>query len=40
MDLLQQLQKMLAQTDLEVTELQQNQLVQLVELLHKWNKSV
>ena len=39
MDLLQQLQKMLTQTDLEVTELQQNQLVQLVELLHKWNKA-
>ena len=39
MNLLQQLQKMLAQTDLEVTELQQNQLVQLVELLDKWNKA-
>ncbi len=39
MTLLQQLQKMLAQTDLEITELQQNQLVQLVELLNKWNKA-
>lgn len=39
MTLLQQLQKMLAQTELEVTELQQNQLVQLVELLNKWNKA-
>ena len=39
MNLLQQLQKMLAQTELEVTELQQNQLVQLVELLDKWNKA-
>jgi 16S rRNA (guanine527-N7)-methyltransferase len=39
MDLLQQLQSMLAQTDLDVTELQQKQLVQLVELLNKWNKA-
>ncbi len=39
MDLLQQLQKMLALTDLEITELQQKQLVQLVELLNKWNKA-
>jgi len=39
MNLLQQLQKMLAQTDLEVSDFQQNQLVQLVELLDKWNKA-
>ena len=39
MDLLQQLQKMLALTELEVTDYQQNQLVQLVELLNKWNKA-
>jgi 16S rRNA (guanine527-N7)-methyltransferase len=39
MDLLQQLQKMLAQTELKVTDLQQKQLVQLVELLNKWNKA-
>jgi hypothetical protein len=35
MDLLQQLQKMLALTELEVSDFQQNQLVQLVELLNK-----
>lgn len=39
MGLLQQLQQMLAHTELEVTEHQQNQLVQLVELLDKWNKA-
>jgi 16S rRNA (guanine527-N7)-methyltransferase len=39
MDLLQQLQSMLAQTDLDVTDMQQKQLVQLVELLNKWNKA-
>ena len=39
MNLLQQLQEMLAQTDLEVTDFQQNQLVQLVELLDKWNRA-
>ncbi|MCW8995294.1 MAG: 16S rRNA (guanine(527)-N(7))-methyltransferase RsmG [Psychromonas sp.] len=39
MNLLQQLQKMLEQTDLQVTDFQQNQLVQLVELLDKWNKA-
>jgi 16S rRNA (guanine527-N7)-methyltransferase len=39
MGLLQQLQEMLAQTELEVSDFQQNQLVQLVELLHKWNKA-
>ncbi|WP_157619322.1 16S rRNA (guanine(527)-N(7))-methyltransferase RsmG [Psychromonas aquimarina] len=39
MSLLQQLQDMLEKTDLEVSELQQNQLIQLVELLNKWNKA-
>ena len=39
MDLLQQLQKMLAQTELKVTDSQQNKLVQLVGLLDKWNKA-
>ncbi|WP_019616205.1 16S rRNA (guanine(527)-N(7))-methyltransferase RsmG [Psychromonas ossibalaenae] len=39
MSLLQQLQHMLEKTDIEVSEFQQNQLVQLVELLNKWNKA-
>jgi len=39
MSLLIQLQEMLAKTDLKVTEFQQNQLVQLVQLLDKWNKA-
>jgi 16S rRNA (guanine527-N7)-methyltransferase len=39
MSLLQELQKMLIDTDLEVTEKQQNQLIELVELLNKWNKA-
>ncbi len=39
MSLLQQLQHMLGKTDIEVSEFQQNQLVQLVELLNKWNKA-
>jgi len=39
MSLLQQLQEMLDQTDLNVTDFQQKQLIQLVELLNKWNKA-
>lgn len=39
MNLQQQLQKLLDQTDIEVSDFQQNQLVQLVELLVKWNKA-
>jgi len=39
MSLLQQLQSMLSETDLTVPEEQQNQLIQLVELLAKWNKA-
>ena len=39
MSLLQELQIMLLKTDLDVTEKQQNQLVELVELLNKWNKA-
>lgn len=39
MSLLQQLQEMLDQTDLKVTDFQKKQLVQLVELLNKWNKA-
>ncbi len=39
MSLLEQLQKMLDSTDLEVTDIQKKQLVQLVELLNKWNKA-
>ncbi|MCP4326203.1 MAG: 16S rRNA (guanine(527)-N(7))-methyltransferase RsmG, partial [Alteromonadales bacterium] len=39
MSLLQQLQSMLSQTELTVPEEQQNQLIQLVELLAKWNKA-
>lgn len=35
----QQLTKLLAQTDIALTELQQAQLVQYVELLDKWNKA-
>jgi len=39
MSLLPELQKMLIRTDLDVTEKQQEQLVELVELLNKWNKA-
>lgn len=39
MNLLLKLQEMLKLTNIEVTELQQNQLVELVELLNKWNKA-
>ena len=39
MSLLQELQKMLIDTNLDVTEKQQNQLIELVELLNKWNKA-
>ena len=39
MDLFQQLHKMIDQTKLEVSDDQQKQLVQLVELLNKWNKA-
>lgn len=39
MSLFENLQKLLDQTDLEVTELQKQQLVKLVELLNKWNKA-
>lgn len=39
MTLLQNLQKMLDKTDLNVSDLQKNQLVELVELLNKWNKA-
>jgi 16S rRNA (guanine527-N7)-methyltransferase len=39
MTLLQKLQKMLEQTDLNVSDFQKNQLVELVELLNKWNKA-
>lgn len=39
MSLFENLQKLLDQTDLDVTELQKQQLVKLVELLHKWNKA-
>jgi 16S rRNA (guanine527-N7)-methyltransferase len=39
MSLFEDLQELLDQTDLEVTLLQKQQLVQLVELLNKWNKA-
>ncbi|HEY5716554.1 MAG TPA: 16S rRNA (guanine(527)-N(7))-methyltransferase RsmG [Psychromonas sp.] len=39
MSLFENLQKLLDQTDLKVTELQKQQLVKLVELLNKWNKA-
>lgn len=39
MSLLQQLQVMLAETELSLPEDQQNKLIQLVELLAKWNKA-
>jgi len=39
MSLLNELQIMLLKTDLDVTENQQNQLIELVELLNKWNKA-
>ncbi|MFQ3175174.1 MAG: 16S rRNA (guanine527-N7)-methyltransferase [Psychromonas sp.] len=39
MSLLENLQKLIGQTALEVTESQTQQLVQLVELLNKWNKA-
>lgn len=39
MSLLQQLQEMLDQTDLTVTDFQKEQLIQFVELLNKWNKA-
>jgi 16S rRNA (guanine527-N7)-methyltransferase len=37
--MLSQLQQLLAKTALEITDTQQQQLVKLVELLHKWNKA-
>lgn len=39
MSLLENLQKLIDQTELEVTDPQKQQLVQLVELLNKWNKA-
>ncbi|MGB5445681.1 MAG: 16S rRNA (guanine(527)-N(7))-methyltransferase RsmG [Psychromonas sp.] len=39
MSLFEKLQQLLDQTDLEITELQKQQLVKLVELLNKWNKA-
>ncbi|MCG6201771.1 16S rRNA (guanine(527)-N(7))-methyltransferase RsmG [Psychromonas antarctica] len=39
MSLLEELQILLDKTELEVTDIQKNQLVQLVELLFKWNKA-
>jgi len=39
MSLLENLQKLIDQTALEVTDVQKQQLVQLVELLNKWNKA-
>ena len=39
MSLLEQLQAMLAKTELEIPAEQQNKLIQLVELLAKWNKA-
>lgn len=39
MSLSQQLQEMLDKTSLQVTEDQKNKLIQLVELLNKWNKA-
>ena len=39
MSLLEQLQVMLAKTELDITAEQQNKLIQLVELLVKWNKA-
>ncbi|ABM05414.1 16S rRNA m(7)G-527 methyltransferase [Psychromonas ingrahamii 37] len=39
MSLLENLQKLIDQTSLEVTDQQKQQLVQLVELLNKWNKA-
>jgi len=39
MNLLQQLQAMLAQTELTIPDEQQSKLIQLVELLAKWNKA-
>jgi len=39
MNLLDNLQKLLDQTDLDVTALQKQQLVKLIELLNKWNKA-
>lgn len=39
MTLLRRLQDALAHTDLEVSELQQQQLVGYVQLMHKWNKA-
>jgi len=39
MSLLEQLQAMLAQTELSLPDEQQNKLIQLVELLAKWNKA-
>ena len=39
MGLFEKLQQLLANTELEVTDTQKKQLVQLVELLHKWNKA-
>ncbi len=39
MSLCENLQQLLDQTDLNITELQKQQLVKLVELLNKWNKA-
>lgn len=39
MNLSEDLQQLLAQTDLVIPQSQQQQLVKLVELLHKWNKA-
>jgi len=39
MDLLEQLRIMIGKTELDVSDIQKKQLVQLVELLNKWNKA-
>ena len=39
MSLSESLQQLLDQTNLDITELQKQQLVKLVELLNKWNKA-